>query len=491
MTIPIKRIIGICAAFPFLLCAPKIDAQAQTGQQQGQSQQKPIDPRLNPPPAGNTNDTGDADQPPPDTHAMSGAETYGISGAGRSYFLPSAQFGEYADTNALYSGSSINLQPVTTVGGQLMYKLVRRRQEFSLEYSGGGVFYDRGFGSNYTYQQMTATEKLNWRRASIQLSDYFSYLPDSGYGAGGFGLPFAGGPPSLFGVGGAPFGLNPGFLSSQSIFTSFARRFDNSSFGEFDYQLGPRSSITATGGYDVLHYFDAGLFNTHTFIFRGGYNFQATAKSSFSLIYNGSLFRYNQLPANNFQAHSGQIGYGRRITGRLGLQISAGPQVIVPTAGNNLFSWTLNSSLRYAWERSDLALSYNHYATNGGGLYFGSYADELRLSGDRNLTRKWTGNANVAFARNSPILFGANPTTGVNPYYSVYSGISISRPIGRYISAFSNYNFQWQNRGFCSIGFVCGPSFTRHIFGVGFNWNFRPIGSPEDVIHAISAGKAR
>lgn len=465
--------------------------QTQQGQsQQGQTQQKPLDTRINPP-SGSTSDDTDSNQVTPDTHSLSGAETYGVGGIGHSYFLPSVQIGEYADTNGIYAGNSVNLQPVTSVGGQLLYKKIRSRQEFTVQYSGGGVFYDRGALSNYTYQQMGVSEKINWRRASVQLSDYFSYLPDSGYGAGGFGTAFAGGPPSLFGIGGVPFGLNPGLLSDQSIFTAFARRYDNSSFGEVDYQLGPRSSITATGGYDILHFFDSSLFNSHTYIFRGGYNYQATAKSTFSFFYTGSLFRYNQFAVDNFQVHAGQVGYGRRITGRLGLQLSAGPQIIVPSAGSNIYSWTVNSSLRYAWQRSDLGIGYNRYASNGGGVYFGAYANEVRLDGDRRITRAWTANASIAYARNTPIPFGANPIGGFTPYDSIYAGVSVSRSIGRYISTFANYNFQWQSQGFCSVGFVCGPSFTRHIFGVGLNWNFRPIGSPEDVLHAVSAGKAR
>ncbi|HET9400042.1 MAG TPA: hypothetical protein VFO34_03740 [Candidatus Acidoferrales bacterium] len=465
--------------------------QSQQGQtQQGQTQQKPLDTRVNPP-ANSSSDTSDSGQVTPDTHSLSGAETYGVGGIGHSYFLPSLQFAEYADTNDSFAGSSANLEPVTQVGGQLLYKKIRSRQDFTVQYSGGGVFYDRGSASNYTYQQMGISEKYSWRRASIQLSDYFSYLPDSGYGAGGFGTSFAGGPPGLFGIGGIPFGLNPGFLSDQSIFTAFARRYDNSSFGEFDYQLSPRSSVTATGGYDMLHFFDSSLFNSHTYIFRGGYNYQATAKSTISFIYTGTLFRYNQFSADNFQVHIGQAAYGRRITGRLGLQLAAGPQVIVPLTGKNIYSWTVNSSLRYAWQRADVAVEYNRFTNNGGGIYFGAYANEFRLAGDRRVSRAWTVNANIAYARNTPIPLGVIANGTLNSYDSIYAGVSASRPVGRYISAFANYNFQWQSQGFCSIGFVCGPSFTRHVFGVGFNWNFRPIGSPEDLFHAISAGKAR
>lgn len=499
-----KLLIGSAALAATLAMGPALFAQqtnqsqsqqsqSQQGQtQQGQSQQKPLDTRINPP-AGSTTDTSTPDEMTPDTHALSGAETYGVGGVGRSYFIPSAQIAEYADTNAAYSGSGINFQPTTSLGGQLIYNLIRSRQKLSVQYSGGGVFYDRGGFSNYTYQQMGVSEKIDWRRTSLVLSDYFSYLPDSGYGAGGFGSFFSGGPSSLFGVGGIPFGLNPGFLSSQSIFTTFARRFDNSSIGEIDYQLSPRSSVTATGGYDILHYFDSSLFNSHTYIFRGGYNYQATARDTLSFFYNGSLFRYNQFGIDNFQVHGGQAGYGRRITGRLGLQLTGGPQVIIPVVGKNLYSWTLTSSLRYSWQRSDVGISFNHYASNGGGVYFGAYASEFRLDGNHRLSRAWTVNGSAAYARNTPIPFAAIsiPAGGLTPYDSVYAGLSVSHPIGRYISSFANYNFQWQSQGFCSAGFICGPSFTRHVFGVGINWNFRPIGSPEDVLHAVSAGKAR
>lgn len=480
-----------------LSCAlPLAAQQSGTGQQQsqsqGQTQQKPMDTRINPPatPANGT-DNGAADQVNPDTHSLSGVETYGVGGVDRSYFVPSAQFSEYADSNANYTSTGTSVLPVTSIGGQLVFRKLHRRQDFSLQYSGGGVFYDRGNQSNYAYQQMSVTEKINWRRGSVTLSDYFSYLPDSGFGAGGFGTPFAGGPPNLFGIGGIPFGLNPGFLSSQSIFTNTGRRFDNSTFGEVDYNLGPRSSVTGSVGYDLLHFFGPSFLNSNTVIFRGGYNYQINALNSVGLVYSGSLFRYNQFSTDDFQAHSAQVSYGRRITGRLGLQMSAGPQIIVEKVGNNITTWTASASLRYAFQRSDINLSYSRYTGNGGGLYFGAYTDEVRLYGDRQLTRVWSANATVSFARNSPLSFGGSPIVGASAYESIYAGVGISRPIGRYISTFANYNLQWQSQGFCALGAVCGTSFTRHIVGIGINWNFRPIGSPEDVVHALSAGKAR
>jgi hypothetical protein len=496
MRIAIKISIFLSALVAILGASPSNAQQSGSGQQQsqsqGQPQQKPLDTRINPPTApANANDNGTADQVNPDTHALSGVETYGVGGVDRSYFVPSAQFSEYADSNGTYTSSGSSVQPVTSVGGQLVFRKVHRRQDFSLQYSGGGVFFDRGNQSNYTYQQMSATEKINWRRGSISLSDYFSYLPDSGYGAGGFGTPFGGGPPNLFGIGGIPFGLNPGFVSSQSIFTSAGRRFNNSSIGEVDYNLGPRSSVTGSVGYDLLHYFGSSLLNSNTVIVRGGYNYQMNPLSTVSLIYGGSIFHYDQFPIDNFQAHSIQVAYGRRITGRMGLQLSAGPQIILPNLGNTITSWTLSASLRYAFQRSDINLSYSRYTSNGGGLYFGAYTDEVRLYGDRQLTRVWSANATASFARNTPISFSGNPIVGASPYDSIYAGVGVSRPIGRYFSAFANYNFQWQSAGFCALAAACGPSFTRHIVGVGINWNFRPIGSPEGVVHALSAGKAR
>lgn len=482
----------IAQALVMFLLAPCSHAQQNSGQQgqQGQSQQKPLDTRINQPATTNSNpDADNTDQTQPDSHALSGVGTYGVGGTDHSYFLPSAQIAEYGDTNPGF-GSGVNFQPITSFGGQLLFQKLHRRQKLSLQYSGGAVIYDRGNAPNSTYQQMAVTEAITGRRVSVSLSDYFSYLPESGYGAGGFGTPFGGGPPSLFGIGGIPFGLNPGFISSQSIFSNFSKRFDNSSLGELDYLLSSRSSITMSGGADILHFFGSSLLDSHTYIVRSGYNYQLSPRNTLSVLYDGTLFYYDQFPIDDFQAHAAQVAYGRRITGRLGFQASGGPQIIVPKVGNSFTTWTFSSSLQYAWQRAQLGIGYDRYTSNGGGFYFGAYTNEVRANYSRQVTRTWNVNIDAAFARNTAISFALNPATGATPYNSIYAGASVSRPIGRYVSAFANYNVQWQQTGFCQFGVGCGPGFTRHIFGVGFNWNFRRIGS-EDVFHAIGAGKAR
>ncbi len=91
--------------------------------------------------------------------------------------------------------------------------------------------------------------------------------------------------------GGSP-GLG-GLVPGQTIITNEGPRFLNSSLGEIDVFLTPRSSLTFAGGYSLLHSFDENLVDYGDIIAQAGYNYKMTRKDTVGISYVFSGFRYS------------------------------------------------------------------------------------------------------------------------------------------------------------------------------------------------------
>ncbi len=433
--------------------------------------------------AGNADTQDSTGHASTDRQPLSGAEKYsvGLNGRGRSYFLPTFQILQSADTNPTNTNTSgfSNINAVTTFNGNLSLRRLSGRSQFMADYSGGGMIYDRNFGLNSSYHQVGISEQVDGRRWSLLLGDNFSYIPDSGYGFGGgfggFGVPLAFGPGSNLGSTNSMFNLNPGIVPSQSILTGRARRFDNGVIGQVDYRASARSTVTFSGSFGLLHFLDSGYFNSKSYGFRAGYDYNLTAKDTISVMYGVNFFRYDAV-ANNFFGQSVQVAYGRKLTSRMAFQISGGPQINrnrFSGSGTTHFNWNLGSSLQYAFPNWNLNLSYNHYTSLGAGVFLGAYSDEVRGSASRRLSRQWSGSVDVAYAHNraTPMTTSLSTFPG---FQTLSAGGSLSRPLGHYSFLSFNYSAQRQTNGSCVSG-ACAPTFLRHVFGVGFSFNFRPI----------------
>jgi hypothetical protein len=437
------------------------------------------------PPAESNTTQDSASDTKPDTRPLTGAERYslGSTGRARSYFMPSFQLMESADTNpTLLSGvSSTTLRSVTTISGQLALQRIWSRYQFNADLSAGGVFYNNNSGLNSTYEQFALSQEVNGRRWSLLFGNNFSYLPDSGYGyGGGLGSPLAYGPSSIgLGSGTLFNNINPGLVPSQSVYTTRARRFNDGMFGEVDYKISPRASITVIGNFGFLRFLDPGYLNSKNYSFQAGYNYNFTPKDTLGVDFGMTFFRYDSpVAVNNFNGQSVRVSYGRRITGRLAFQIAGGPQFNrtagLTTGSSTAFSWNLMSSLLYHLKSGNLNLSYNHYTTSGSGVYFGTNSDEVRFTDTILLSRKWTASLSVAYNKNTAIQFALVPSTNPAAFQTWNFGGSLSRPVGRHASVVFNYSAQRQYQGTCASS-ACVSDLLRHVFGVGFNFNFRPL----------------
>jgi hypothetical protein len=471
MKISKKLACGIIAAMAAGLCAAPLWAQ-----QEGEEKPKPA-ARVLLPLSDLSGDQQDTNQgthtTQPDIGPVSGVQspTLGTSELRHSYWVPGVQYG-----NTVQSGSSnpaVNSGWTTTnyVNGNLSLLEAWSHNLLSANYSGGGFFSkDQAQGSGQ-YHQLAAAFEIDQRRWQALFVDQFSYLPQSAFGFGGTsGLSF----PGIAGTLAVPLpGLQNVYVPGQSILSASGPRYSNASAAQLTYEVSQRGSITVAGVHGLLRFSNAGNISGDTEIFNAGYNYAITRKDYLGMIYRFSAFHYPGDP-QALGDHVAQFVYGRRITGRLALNLAGGPEVTrfrVPLNGSKQsVSGSGNGSLVYAFPLSTIRLSYSHGVTSGSGVFGGANTDQMSANWSRPLTRVWNGSFNFGYAKNRQIVTVRGLTSPT--FDSWVLGAGLSRPLGRTANLSLGYQAQIQvsNLALCSTP-NCGTNYTTHQILLSFQWH--------------------
>ncbi len=417
----------------------------------------------------------------PDNRPLSGVQNLSLGiPMNHSYWQPYVDLTATADSNPQETAGSTGWGAWAAVYGGV--DLVRNSSNsmLSLSYLAGGMFSNQSDVGNGIVQELGFSDRLNFRRWSVGLFDQLSYLPESsfGFGNGGISLP-----------GGGASGLGAGFTSGQSLLTGFGQNLSNSSFLEVDRYLSRRSSLTFAGGYTLLDYFSSSLLTSGDVIARAGYNYQATRKDTVAVFYTYNGIRYSGFD-QSINTHTVQLSYARRVTGRLAFQIAAGPQFIFsrfpitlnqgttgepPTITSfSQVTWALNTSLTYAFERSQLGVSFDHGVYAGSGVLAGSVNDMATGFFSRQITRTLSGNVNAGFSRSAGTTIISDSVAPQN-YDYWFTSANLTHPIGRTLRLSVAYEFQYQdsNENFCLP--TCGTNIIRNSVTVGIGWLSRPL----------------
>jgi hypothetical protein len=483
-----KNIVWVLVLIVVLSALPARSQQGNPPQNppvQPTSPTHPLPGATTPPEANATPAAYPAGEASPGNEPLTGAERFGIGlgrGGARNYWIVNAQFRGLADTNPTGSTTGSNLKAASIVSGNVAFHHLWSRSELTAAYTGGGTFFNSANALNEDFHQFSLTERMTWRRWVVLLSDQGSYLPESSFGFNGLGLTtgYGLGPGGL----GGPIGsLNPVFDSSQSILTGRARRISNISVGEVQYSISPRSRFIVTGDYGLLHFLDNGFIDNQSVIGRAGYDYKLTSKDTIGVNYGYTRFTFSGTSTVS-QNHVAQLAFGRKITGRLAMQLSAGPEISMfeDVKGNQstVVSWSAGGSLRYQRERTGLSLTYLHATNGGAGLFTGARSDEAQVAVDRKFTRRFSGTANAGYAHNSNLsqaLVAPVLTPNSFKFDSWYGGALLNEKLARWISLFFNYHYQSQrsNHTVCITG-VCGTSLHAHQFGGGVNFTLAQRG---------------
>ena len=417
---------------------------------------------------------------PADARSFLGAEEFtpGHVGRMRSYFLPSFQFLEMADSNFRVGPGSQKFETINTLVGRLAFGKVGKHSRLTADYMGGGHIYNHHSELNTTMHEFGITQSYEGRRWSFLLDDRASYLPEASFGYGGFGWTGGLGLDLGGALGSNLSSLNPHFSPTGSLLAGRGPRITNTVATQIQYLAGPHSAVTLAGSYGLLHFREPGLTDSRNSFFLAGYNRTLTARDFFGINYGLGLFQF-QSSVPTFQTHLLQLSYGHRISGRMAMELTGGPQVAVfksPTAGSTTpVSWSASTSLNYRVRRGSVALSYTRYTSNGGGVLSGATTDRVRVAWGLRLTRGWSGSLGPGYSHNRSL---PQTTSGNSErtFDTVYAGASLSRRLGPYMTMFFTYNFQTQRSENipCLTG-DCATSLLRHLTGFGFNWHPREI----------------
>jgi hypothetical protein len=483
------RISCLCA---FALATPTARAQ-QTNPQGTQDQQQnqaatPI-PAYHSPLASGNDEENTEENPQgvePDTTPLAGAQYISLGNVEttRSYWQPRFDLSGTGDSNPTEETQNATWGTWTSFVGGVDIHRVSGRSDLAMDYTGGELYSNDSAAANGVVQELGITEKITMRRSVIEFIDQLGYLPQASLGLGGAeGLPASG----L-----SSTGLGPGFTVGQSILTGQGQNISNSSVVELDTFLTPRSSLTFAGGASLLRYFGSDLLDSSQATFQGGYNYQLTQKDTIAAIYAFSALRYSNFD-QSIDTHSVQLSYGRRVTGRLSFQISAGPQVGLyqtpisgvtsggtggtgaPVGSTTQFTWSLNTALRYQRERTTFGLAYTHGISGGSGALGGSNADTASASIDRRMSRTFSSGLSAGYSRNIGLSIGTSqPASQTYDYW--YGGATFAHPLSATLALTFSYQIQYQNSNssFC-IGPTCGTHVVRNLITVGFGWHERPL----------------
>ncbi len=448
-----------------------------------QEKQVAKDPRVNPPVAAADESSSRAPvtvlaspgpvapaAPQPDERPLTGAEllTLGAFNTGRTYLQPSFSFTQGStleNGRYRYSGNArAGLALIRSTSGSKM----------SLNYGSGVLLNRAGTSVRMQAHSLSFSQSMAFRRWTLTIADSFSYLPASAYEFGlyqGLGQNFGGSYGTLHGQFGNPSGLDPFFVPNQTVIGGGGTRYTNTIVGQMAYLVSPRATWTAAGSFGFLRFLDAGPVESNSGAFRTGFNYALTARDTFAVLYGMNMIRFTT--DSSIDNHTFHLSYGRQLTGRLSLQVSAGPDfnmITHPTLGDSSrFSWSAGTNLVYGWGHTSLRLGYSLMTTSGSGAQFGARTHWVRLSASQRLSRMWSLTADGAFANNRG-LRQLNPVSALQRFQTWRGGADLSRPVGRYMRMGLRYQLIREQVA-CGVAAVTCPSSTlRHNFGINFDF---------------------
>lgn len=416
---------------------------------------------------------------PSSAQPLTGAEEFTLSqmGASHSYFAPSLQFGQSVITTGTSTFSTSNLESLSTIGGVFALHHLWHRYEFTATYAGVGLLYNRHPALNTSAHTLTISQRIDGKRSSLLLTDFVTYLPESGYGYARFGaLDTPGG--TSYGYGGLysgnTAGLDTPFLPGQSILTGTSSQVGNSTVAQYDYLTSPLSSLTVMGSYVTLLFPNSQHINYNSAIVRIGYDRSISPNNSIGLFYQADIVRFGSL-GGNFTNHEVSLVYRRTISNRLGLELGAGPQVNVfnnsQAQHSTQFSWQGQARLTYQLERLSLELDYFHYTSGGSGVYQGARTDTVAMQTSVPFSRMWAASMSLGYAYNTNLQTALTSASALS-YNSWYGTINLQHTLNRWMSLFVGYNLRQQisSQATC-IGVGCGTFYAQQYLTFGINWH--------------------
>lgn len=414
----------------------------------------------------------------PDNHALSGAELFGLGSLqhARNVFDLGLSVNESGgNTGIISSNAPSGLGSQTLFSATMNLNHTWSHYQLTGFYNGGdSLVYPstNGQGQNW-FQDVGIEQTMSWRRWVVRLHDDFLASPEASFGGQGVGGPGLLGLSSpLVALGTISSGFNP----DQTILTGPSMRLDNTALAEVDYSISRRSTLTVSGSYGLLHFLSTGFIDNHVWNGQVGFSHSLSPANSIALTAGYSRVSYvgtGQIMENEVF----NVGFGRKITSRMALQLSSGPtrvsvyNFVPPT--NPRWTWDLSASLKYEWRRAGASVSYVHSTTPGSGVLLGAQSDSFTMSAYRKLSRFWTFTVDGGDAYNTGLFSSGSAGGNFNTYYA---GANLDHQMGRHFVLGFNYGLQKQDANSISCPVTsCGGTNLLQIGGVTLSWHPQAI----------------
>src|SRR5712671_2282373 len=181
--------------------------------------------------------------------------------APESFLLPGLHFSESVDSNAGNTLGGSSTKSVTRGLGSLTLQKLWRNYAVAMDYIGGVVYYNqKGLGVQQLHE-FDLDNRINWKRGQLAIRDSFSYLPEGNFGFeayGGSGAYNSGlGSLGAGMLGAAAFGGQTSSFNGGGGGVSVGQvpRLTNLGLADIVENLSPKSSVTLSAGYGIVHFY--------------------------------------------------------------------------------------------------------------------------------------------------------------------------------------------------------------------------------------------
>ena len=409
----------------------------------------------------------------PDQHTLASVEDAGVGSLEGSHnrFDSSLMFTQGGQSGYPGSTAQTGLASTTIFGGRVDFEHTWSRYRLLAFYNGGETLYYPNVQQNLAYHNFDVGQEITWKRWMLRARYDLLASPQADFGGQGMGGPGLWGGLSVSPGDVLPAVIGTNFVPSETILTGQAMRLRHTALGEVDYSWSRRSRLTLAGSYGILHFNTSGYLSSRGLTAQAGYEYSLDPKNTIGVL--GAYGRTDFVGTSIFtDTYSAELSFGRKITGRLALQLAAGPQQIrlLHTSADDtrIWSWATHDALTYQRRRTALSLSYLHGFTGGSGVLFGARSQMFTAGLSRQFTRYWMASVNSGYARND----GLGPFSGTSYSYNTwFNGVNAGREMSRHFNVNFSYGIQHQSNATVCPVVSCGTNANQHTFGVTVRWH--------------------
>lgn len=382
--------------------------------------------------------------------------------------IPSLSFSQSLSSGQSSIGNGTIWKGGQTAAGSLQFRWDVGRSGI-LAYNGTGLWTSSTSDEAQTVQQLAYSQSVRFGRWKASFSDQATYSPQSTFGFGG--LQGVYGSSALGSLGGIDFPstLVPGVEPSQTVLTTDADRVSNTTAGQLQYSLTPRSSVRVGGSYGIIRGIDTALLDGNQYSGNAGVDYRLSAANTVGLNYGYSVYSF---PDSNEETKSQSAGvsFARRLSARLSSQAYVGVQITDSSrTGGSVrnVGWGASGYLNYTRTRNSVSLQFYHGASGGSGVFQGADTYSVSTSLSHALSPNSSVSVTGGYARNSSFFLTSQDTN------TFFAGATANRRLGQYVSLYASYTLQQQTLG----GGALTTAFNgrQHMFSLGLSWGFRPI----------------